>query len=231
MRRIAIIACGEVPPPLQPRHHYPSMFTALLAPFAPDFSFDTIAVFQGAALPDPDAYDGYLFTGSRHGVYEQLPWIAPAEAFIRAAMATDRPCVGICFGHQLMAQALGGKVEKARAGWGLGMLPYTFRHDGAERTITMPAIHQDQVVEKPPGAIVVAENVHCPHAGLRYQGPGLSFQFHPEFDRAFLAELIDATEGRSVPPEIAAAARATLPGAVPDPAPVRWMADALRGAP
>jgi GMP synthase-like glutamine amidotransferase len=231
MRRIAIIACGEVPQPLQPRHNYPSMFTALLAPHAPDFSFDTTPLFQGATLPAPEEYDGYLFTGSRHGVYDQLPWIAPAEAFIRSALAAERPCVGICFGHQLMAQALGGRVEKAKAGWGIGMLPYTFRRDGAERTVTMPAIHQDQVVEKPRGAIVVAENARCPHAGLRYDGPALSFQFHPEFDHAFLGELIGVMEGRALPPDIAAAGRATLPGPAPDPAPVRWMADTLRGRP
>jgi GMP synthase-like glutamine amidotransferase len=229
MRRIAIIACGEVPPALQDRYYYPQMFVDLLAPHAPDLTFDIVAVGQGQPLPEADDFDGYLFTGSRHGVYDQLPWIAPTMGFVRDAMAAGRACVGICFGHQLMAEALGGKVEKARAGWGLGMQPYAFRRDGTERDIFMPAIHQDQVVTPPPDALVVADNDHCPYAGLRYHGPGLSFQFHPEFTPAFLAELIDVSEGVSIPPDLAARARATLPGRPADPAPTRWMAELLRG--
>ena len=230
MRRIAIIACGEVPPALQERYDYPPMFADLLTPFAPDLTFEAIAVFRGEPLPDPEDFDGYLFTGSRHGVYDQLPWIGATKAFIRAVADRRRPAVGVCFGHQIMAEALGGKVEKARAGWGLGMQPYALRQDGTERTIFMPAFHQDQVIEKPGGSVVIAESAHCPLAGLRYAGPALSFQFHPEFGPAFLSELIDASEGRAITPDEAARARATIPDRPADPAPARWMAALLRGA-
>ncbi|WP_370156853.1 type 1 glutamine amidotransferase [Ferrovibrio sp.] len=164
-----------------------------------------------------------LLTGSRHGVYDDLPWIGPLKAFIRDAAAMQRPVVGVCFGHQIIAEALGGRVEKAAAGWRVGLETYTTMLDGngAARSIALPAFHQDQVVVPPPGAEIVAHSPACAHAALRYmQAPVLSLQFHPEFSRPYLADLIAVLGKQAEAPGLPA-------NATTDETGMRWIADFL----
>lgn len=143
--KIGIIECGPVPEALRGRHvSYPAMFEAQLGALLPAASFETISVVHGEALPAVGAQDAWLLTGSRHGVYDDLPWIATLKDFIREAAIVKRPMVGVCFRHQIIAEALGGKVEKASQGWRIGMKPYATRIDGDSRSVTMPAFHQDQ---------------------------------------------------------------------------------------
>ena len=122
---IGILETGLAPDALRPRSgSYPDMFRRLLAPHGLDFrSWSVVA----GDFPDSvhDA-EGWLITGSRHGAYDDLPWIAPLEALIRQAVAEGVPLVGICFGHQIVAQALGGKVEKFAGGWAVGPQDYDF---------------------------------------------------------------------------------------------------------
>lgn len=192
---IGILQTGYAPEALRQAGDYPEMFARLLAGHG--FTFRTFRVVDmefPAAVHD---CDGWLITGSRHGVYEDLPFIAPLERFIREAFAAGVPVAGICFGHQIMAQALGGKVEKYAGGWSAGPTEYDF---GGER-LTMNAWHQDQVTVPPPGAEVIATSAFCRHAGFAYPGDrGLSVQAHPEFDDAFVRGLID-TRGRGVVPD------------------------------
>ncbi|MDA1097801.1 MAG: gamma-glutamyl-gamma-aminobutyrate hydrolase family protein [Proteobacteria bacterium] len=139
-----------------------------------------------------DACDGWLITGSAASVYDGDDWIAQLEAFTRAAAETQ-PVVGICFGHQLVAQAFGGTVVKA-PGWGAGV----HRHDVVGRadwmrpplaSLALLASHQDQVTTPPPGAEVLAGSAFCP-IGVMTVGPNvLSIQNHPEMTRDFAAEL------------------------------------------
>src|SRR5690606_26514473 len=96
---------------------YPAMFSAQLGPLLPSATFETISVVHGETLPAPESRDAWLLTGSRHGVYDDLPWIAPLKDFIRVAAAKRRPMVGVCFGHQIIAEAMGGRVRKAEIGW------------------------------------------------------------------------------------------------------------------
>ena len=109
----------------------------------------------------PDAADGWLITGSRHAVYEDHPFIAPLED-ADARYAASVPLVGVCFGHQMIAQAMGGKVVKFAGGWSVGRQVYDF---GGE-PLALNAWHQDQVVERPPGAQVVASSPFCENAAL-----------------------------------------------------------------
>ncbi len=164
---------------------YDDLFARLLDGHG--FTFRTWNVVDMEFPPGPGAADGWLITGSRHGAYEDLPFIPPLEDFIRASFAAGVPMVGICFGHQIMAQAMGGKVVKHAGGWAAGYHRYDFA--GAE--IALNAWHQDQVVKVPEGADVLASSDFCANAALLYRGKGLSIQAHPEFGPAELADLIE----------------------------------------
>ena len=127
--RIGILETGRPPEALNGKFgSYPDMFAELLSKADPSLEFVSFAAIDGDVPSDPRACDAWLITGSRHGVYERLPWMDKASELIRAAFAAKVPVVGICFGHQLMAQALGGKVVKSEKGWGLGHHQFTVRN-------------------------------------------------------------------------------------------------------
>ena len=183
--RIGILQCGHPPASLIPRFgEYGTMLAALFAPGHASTIFD---VTRGELPAAPEAYDAYALTGSAAGVYDDLPWIAPLTGFVRHARGRAK-LVGICFGHQLMAEAFGGRVIKAPQGWCIGVHRYAvtarrpWMDEAAE--VALPASHQDQVVVAPTGATVTLSNAATRFAGLDY-GDAISFQFHPEFSAAF----------------------------------------------
>lgn len=201
--KLTIIETGRVPDAIRNDFpNYPQMFEALISPHASHVSFDTIAVEQGEALPDIGTLDAILITGSAAGVYEDHPWIDPLFEFIRNAAEAHVPQVGICFGHQAMAQALGGEVVKSDKGWGLGRHTYNitaadWMSGSEQKELTIPVSHQDQVVTPPPDAQTIAQSKFTPFAGLSYaQGPAISFQCHPEFSNDFSTALYRSRLGR-----------------------------------
>ena len=186
MTRIAILETGHPPEHLKDDFDdYPARFRALLGEGVPTTRFDV----QSGNLPeDPAAFQGAIVTGSAAGVYDDLPWIPPLIDWLRAARGRTR-LVGICFGHQVMAKALGGTVEKFKGGWAAGASKYWREDLGREQTVL--AWHQDQVIERPPGAEVVGSNEFCENAVLRYGDWGLSFQPHPEFSKDYYEGLAE----------------------------------------
>ena len=194
MIRIAILETGTPPPALRTAHgDYPAMFRDLLGD---GFAFETFDI-QAGETPDPAAFDAAIITGSSAGVYETDGWIADLLDWIRAAKGRTR-LVGVCFGHQAMAQALGGRVEKSDRGWGVGL--HRYEVTSAEpwmappaATVALPASHQDQVVEKPGDARVILKSDFTPLAGLAWADDAISMQAHPEFTPEFTAAL---TAGR-----------------------------------
>ena len=188
---IGILETGRPADALKDHGSYPEMFERLLGPQDEGFLFRTFAVIDGDVPSDPRACDAWLVTGSRHGAYERLPWMLKLEDLLRAAVAQKVPVVGICFGHQILAQALGGTVEKSGKGWGFGLHDYVVTGapaltDGKPEKMTIGALHQDQVVEVPPGGRVLGGSEFCPNAIIAYGDTALTFQGHPEFDLAFL---------------------------------------------
>jgi GMP synthase-like glutamine amidotransferase len=173
---------------------YPEMFAKLLA--GNGFTFRTYRVVEGEFPASVTDCEGWLITGSRHGAYEDHPWIPPLEDFIRASFAARVPLVGICFGHQIIAQAMGGKVEKYAGGWAAGATDYRF----GDQTLTLNAWHQDQVTRAPEAAKVVASNDFCSNAALLYDDRAFTVQAHPEF-RADFVEGLMQTRGKGVVPQ------------------------------
>jgi GMP synthase-like glutamine amidotransferase len=201
--KLAILEAGYPPGTLvETFGSYPAMFERLLGP---GFDVETFDV-QAGQLPDPASHDACLITGSPAGVYDPLPWIAPLIEFIRAAAGVKM--VGVCFGHQAMAQALGGEVIKSPKGWGAGLHRYLVVHEepwmNGQRQVAIPASHQDQVVRQPPDAEVVARSDFTPFAALAWTNrPAISFQFHPEFSPAFAKALIEQRYDRVPDPDAA----------------------------
>jgi GMP synthase-like glutamine amidotransferase len=214
MTHITIIETGLLDEESRARYGtFPEMFERLIGAEDKSITFDVISVISGKALPDPDTLRAILITGSSAGVYDKLDWIPPLEDFVRAAYARRIPTVGVCFGHQLMAQALGGIVRKSEKGWGIGRHVYDIAAgngiiDG-ER-IAVAASHQDQVIEPPAGARTILSSSFTEYAGLLYgNGAAFSVQPHPEFDTGFAYVCCELREGHA-PEALVAAAKASL---------------------
>ena len=190
MTRIAILKTGAPPSALTGTHgDYPAMFATLLGPGYETAVFDS----RAGEWPDAAAFDAAIITGSSAGVYEPEPWIGDLLDWIRQAKGRTR-LIGVCFGHQAMAQALGGRVEKSGRGWGVGLHRYAVV--SAEpwmvppaATVAIPVSHQDQVVERPPQARVILRSDFTPLAGLAWDDDAVSLQGHPEFTPAYAGDL------------------------------------------
>ncbi|MCA6292035.1 gamma-glutamyl-gamma-aminobutyrate hydrolase family protein [Phenylobacterium sp.] len=212
--RLAILETGAPPDDLVGRYgDYPAMFRRLL--LGEGDSAETFDVTAGRLPADPSAFDACLVTGSSAGVYDPLPWIAPLKAFLTAASGRTA-LVGVCFGHQVMAEAFGGRVIKSPKGWGVGLHRYETRPGGWLSdlpALAVAASHQDQVVEPPQDARVVAASDFTPFGALHYpKRRAISIQLHPEFEPAYARALIEARRGTRYTDEQADAATASYAG-------------------
>ncbi len=193
---IGILETGLPPAEFRQQYaSYPDMFRDLLVACDTNLSFKYFAVLDNEIPTDVNECDAWLFTGSKYGVYEQHQWIPQLTQLIKTAYKQDIPMVGICFGHQLIAQALGGKVVKSDRGWSLGVAKYqlNYRPDwllGAHSDFSIQAFHQDQVVELAENCQVVASSEFCPYAALDYNARAISFQGHPEFSAEYTQTLL-----------------------------------------
>lgn len=168
-----------------------------IAPHMPEATFTPLSICTGAPLPTPMAFDGYLLSGSEKGVYDDVEWMEPLKTFLQEVRDLRIPVFGICFGHQIMAEAYGGHVEKA----GLGMIAGVRTFEDASGPFQAHVIHQDQVIDVPPSATVIATADYCPNAALRYDFPAQSVQFHPEYDVPYMEFTIGYYEGNGVSSE------------------------------
>lgn len=232
-RSVALLECDHVDPDL--RHiagDYGDMFARLFEDHAPEITLDRVDVVGGTPLPEHGAHAGLLITGSRWSVGDDLPWIRDLAELIVGAYERDVPVAGICFGHQLIAHALGGRVDRAPIGWGVGVHHATVT---APRVWMTPATsgfdllvsHQDQVTAIPDGATVLATSDHSPVAAFEV-GSLVGFQGHPEF----VADYADALMARRVErignDEIERA-RGTLGHPTDQATVTRWIARFLAG--
>ena len=195
--KLGILKTDAVRPEWVPEFgEYPDMFMALLEAADPSLEFAVYDVEQGEYPDDIDEVDAYLITGSKSSVYDDKPWIATLMDFVRELDRRQKKIVGICFGHQLVAQALGGKTEKSPRGWGVGLQGYRFSstpswHDGEDQDFAILASHQDQVVENARGARVLASSDFCDNAVVQVGEHILTFQGHPEFLPGYSREIME----------------------------------------
>jgi GMP synthase-like glutamine amidotransferase len=205
--RIGILQTGDAPEELRDQHgNYNNMFVRLLGKNDVEFEFQVFRVVDSQIPDDVNLCDGWLITGSRFAAYGPQPWIPLLKDFILQIVDADLPLVGICFGHQIIAEALGGRVEKSDKGWGLGLDTYTLTADsplGEQDKITLNVFHQDQIVELPPNAEVFASSEFCPFAGLCIGDQIMTVQAHPEFQNEFNRQLLSVRKSTVIPEPLA----------------------------
>lgn len=228
--KVGILQTGSPPPPLQEQFgSYSAMVQELLGP---QHEFATFEVRNGELPPGAASCDAYVITGSAAGVYDGDPWIGALKDFVRGASGQSA-MVGICFGHQLMAEAFGGHVIKSPRGWGIGLHRYDV-HDRAAwmddaRSISVPASHQDQIVQLPADARVLGGSEFTPYGIVEYpQRRAMSLQSHPEFTPEYAAALIELRRSSKYSPEQAERALDTLREPNDRERVGRWLAQFLR---
>ena len=191
--KVGLLECDDVAgrfPHLQ--GGYREMFAALL----PDFDFRYYESHRGQIPESPVECDAWIATGSKHAVYEGHAWVTDLSGFLREVRIEKQPFVGICFGHQLLAHALGGEVAKARQGWGVGVLPVEVLRQEPwmqppKAEIRIQHMHQDQVQRLPEGSVLLGRSPHCEVGMFRVGETMLGIEGHPEFTKEFGSALIE----------------------------------------
>lgn len=214
--KIGILATGITPDELIETHgSYADMFVALFGRAGYDFDYDVYDVRDDVFPGSAQSCEAWIITGSKSNVYEKTPWMARLKDLILEIYDLGRPIVGICFGHQIVAEAFGADVDKYLEGWGVGLHTYQLEKDIPELSslggqFTLNAVHQDQVLTKPKQAEVLAYSAFCPFAALQYDNRILTLQAHPEFNMEFETELLQARRDDPIPAQTTDVALAGL---------------------
>jgi GMP synthase-like glutamine amidotransferase len=207
MMKIGILLVGRASEDLVGKYGtYAEMLIALINSEEQVFEFKTFNILDDEFPKDHLECDGWIVTGSPHGVYEEHSWIPTVSQLINDIYKASLPIFGVCFGHQLIAQALGGHVEKSKKGWGLGLHTYQVNNkpdymSNLSEEVTLNICHQDQVLRTPQGATVYAKSKFCENAGFYIKDKVLTMQAHPEFLVDFTKALLTARRDVTIPKE------------------------------
>ena len=238
--KIGILATGITPDELIDQHgSYAEMLMQLFDHAQHQFDYELFDVRDGVFPQDVERCDGWIITGSKFNVDDDYDWIVKLKQLILDIDAVGNPIVGICFGHQIIAEAFGGKAEAYQGGWGVGLHRYDIIGEprfiaDAPESFAISAMHRYQVTEKPDNASLFAASDFCEYAGLIYGNNILTLQAHPEFNLQYEEALVKMRKGITIPEDTADAALATLhqDGAATDSVAVaHWMAGFLTRKP
>ena len=224
--KIGLLQCDHVAERFQHiAGDYPEMFSALYGAHFNLIPYDVCNGEWPASLAECEAY---VCTGSRWSVYDDVPWIHDLKTFVRRSYETSKPFIGICFGHQMMAEALGGKVEKSEYGWGVGIRDLEITQAAAwmqppQTMLKLHYMHQDQVTRLPENSVVLGRSEHCPVAAFRVGNTMLGIQAHPEFTNEYSAALL-ADRIERIGAERVQAARASLIHPTDEDVFAKWVA-------
>lgn len=202
-----------------------------LEPLRPDWQFDVWQASDGVFPPEPAAYQGWVLTGSVASVNAGEPWMLRLADTVRLLHQRRVPLAGLCFGHQMVAHALGGGVGPSPGGWRIGtalthyavQLPFM---QPEQASLNLYAAHEEQVLQPPPGARVLGGDAFAPHAALALGDHIFTSQYHPELSGEFMRALLDEYAGEWSP-DLAAQARAQVEQPVDAALFMRWLAQFL----
>lgn len=205
--KIGILEAVTMPDSLASYGTFADLFANLLDADNEGYEFERYFVVNEQFPSSVNSCDAYLITGSTSDAYADIPWINTLKQLVRDIHASGLPLIGVCFGHQLIAEALGGKVEKYIGGWGVGRYQYKFHQTPngprcEQGTLTLNAFHQDQITRLPSDAEVFASSEFCQYAGIVYGSKTLSVQAHPEFSIEFETDLTADEVAIVVPQQI-----------------------------
>ena len=175
---------------------YADMFINLLSKVEVKIEYEVYKVIENNFPQKMDECDAYLITGSKFSAYDDLLWINNLKLFIKEAIKKKKKLVGICFGHQIIAEANEGVVRKSDKGWGVGLMEATVVNskewmEPSVKKYSLLLTHQDQVEKLPVGAELIASNEFCPNSSYGIGKHVLTFQGHPEFSPGYLMYLMN----------------------------------------
>ncbi len=197
---VGILQCGEVPQSLRGEFvDYNDMIGQSLIRADQSLICQTWRVFDGE-IPDPKSCDAWITTGSRESVNDDNDWTRALYGFVTDVAQADIPFVGICYGMQMMAKALGGKVVLAEKGWGVGVassqiyevMPWMGE---SGETVNLVVSHQEQVTVLPGNARLIAGSDFCPNSIFSIGDHMLGIQGHPEFTTGYSQALMALRRG------------------------------------
>lgn len=230
---IGILQCDDVTEALQLHHgNYPQMFTQLFEALEEDIQFKVYRVIEGEYPQSINECDAYITTGSRFGVNDVHEWIKALEDFVIELYQSNKKLVGICFGHQMIAKALGGVVEKSSKGWGVGVSTTRVQRQQqwmgqGQDEISLVVSHQDQVMQLPTDSQVLASSEFCPFYMIQINEHFLGIQGHPEFSKRYSYDLMQARRSR-IPHQRIEAGIESLDLRVDDKLVTRWLINFLK---
>ena len=195
--KIALLLCDHVRPELQVEHQdYPDMFIKLFKAVEPNIKVETFAVVDSIFPNTLHGFDAWLVSGSRHSTLDDLPWIHQLSELILNLVSQKQKIIGVCFGHQLIAQTLGGKVEESNKGRGIGMSTNQIYHKpnwltADANSFNLIVSHKDQVTLTPESAELIAGSDFCKNYLLQYGNLIFTIQGHPEFSKSYIKALME----------------------------------------
>jgi GMP synthase-like glutamine amidotransferase len=195
--KLCILENDAIDPTLESTYKgYGAMFERLLREAGAEGQFDIYNTVKGEYPSSFDAYDAVLLTGSRADSFSQDSWVLTLKEKVQSLLCAKKKLVGVCFGHQLIALCLGAKVNRAPQGWGAGRMQYQWLEPDmpnahGRNDVALLASHQDQVLELPAGARLLATSAFCPVAAYAVDDQVFCVQPHPEFVEDYSAFLLN----------------------------------------
>ena len=208
---LGLLVCDHVDTDLRAEHGgYVDMFRALFRTET-EVHISPYDLRKGDWPRDAKECDAWITTGSRYSVNDEVGWIVHLHEFVRQAVAAAVPFVGICFGHQMLAKALGGSVSGAKSGWAVGIHKVRFlKPDTGSESALVVYSHSEAIGRLPKSAMIVGESPHCPTAVVRFAPRALGIQGHPEMTSEYARTLLERRRGSLIPEATVSAGLATF---------------------